>query len=152
MKILPNQAGNALGLVHAAAEVAKGRPISTVGHSLGGGLAQVAGNWSTYPFISFNGPGMRGTVRLSSLNVFKPTQWGRSIISPSAGSTIGISFRIRGDVVASYGAQLGKDIVMDAPGVKRLARHDLMEVQNALRRDKYWRKTPYEIEPKWGEG
>jgi hypothetical protein len=78
--IIPNMARSAKALVKAAAETAK--PVSIVGHSLGGALAQVIGVWMDIPFISFNGPGMATQLRMSAINLIKsrrdPPSWAQA--------------------------------------------------------------------------
>ncbi len=99
--VIPNMAGSGQALVRWAERLNK--PISIVGHSLGGGLAQVIGAWSNHPFISFNGPGMARHLRASTYNFLKPRQMARSRHAVKADDAVGLCFNIRGDFVAEWG-------------------------------------------------
>jgi hypothetical protein len=144
--IIPNQASGAYKLVKIAMELGEG-PVSIVGHSLGGALAQVAGNWTGRPFISFCGPGMKGQVKLSCFNFLKPMQMTRSIFSKSADDTVGICFGIRGDWIHNYGHHMGWEKVFDYPG--HGGKHDLDTMRAALRAADYLDKTPRDIYSVW---
>jgi putative lipase involved disintegration of autophagic bodies len=107
VNVIPNMAGSAFAMVNWAKESAHGRPVSIVGHSLGGGLAQVVGNWSGCPFISFNGPGMKTHLKMSAFNLFKPRQMFRSIFSANTDDAIGICFYVHNDFVGTFGVPVG---------------------------------------------
>src|SRR5580692_6959430 len=68
--VIPNMAGAAKKLVDWAERNRGEKPVSIVGHSLGGALAQAIGAWSGHPFVSFNGPGMAAHLKVSAFNVF----------------------------------------------------------------------------------
>lgn len=112
VNVIPNMAGSAFAMVNWAKENAFGRPISICGHSLGGGLAQVVGNWSGLPFISFNGPGMASHLKMSAFNLFKPQQMIRSALSRNTSDTIGICFTVKGDFVGEFGSHVGLEVVV----------------------------------------
>jgi hypothetical protein len=64
---MPPQINSAIEMCHAARKVARrfeiNKPkIIAIGHSLGGGLAQLVGWTCGIPFLTFNGPGMLGCV------------------------------------------------------------------------------------------
>src|SRR5262245_34706461 len=59
---IPSQAGAAREFLWSAQRIAGQRPVTLVGHSLGGGLAQLAGYYNSVPFVTFNAPGMAGNV------------------------------------------------------------------------------------------
>ena len=101
--IIPNVAGPAMKLVRWAEENSGGKPISIVGHSLGGALAQVVGTWSGRPFVSFNGPGMAVHLKASTFNVFKPRQMARSIDARKKDAPAGLCFNVQGDFIGAYG-------------------------------------------------
>jgi hypothetical protein len=106
------------------------RPISIVGHSLGGALAQVVGAWSGHPFISFNGPGMARHLQVAAFNIFKPRQMRRSIKALRADDALGICFNVRGDFVAEFGKHIG--VVVDLQAALGRPRHDLTTIQSCL--------------------
>jgi hypothetical protein len=62
---IPSQAPAAFEMVAAAQRIATAgnKPVSLVGHSLGGGLAQYVGFYGV-PFVTFNAPGMVGNLPL----------------------------------------------------------------------------------------
>jgi hypothetical protein len=99
MGFIPNQADSGNRLAQAAVGMARGRPVSIVGHSLGGALAQVVGTWRSLPFVTFNAPGMRGQLNFARGNVFAPGHMVRSWLS-STDEASGINFRIDGDPVS----------------------------------------------------
>jgi hypothetical protein len=101
--VVPNMAGSAKKLVRWAEQNCGGKPVSIVGHSLGGALAQVVGAWSGRPFVSLNGPGMEAHLKASAFNVFKPRQMARSIRARRKGAPVGLCLNVRGDFVGTYG-------------------------------------------------
>jgi hypothetical protein len=148
-KLVPIQAGSANSMVKAAKKIAKGKPVTIVGHSLGGGLAQVVGNWQGVPFISLNGPGMRGNLRFSAFNIAKPFQMARSLSSGATDDTCGLSIRIEGDFVGNYGTQIGFDLVLDCPA--GYATHDIPTIEKALDDAKLLNQSPGAIVREWPE-
>jgi hypothetical protein len=145
VSVIPNMAGSAFAMVEWAMASAKGRPVSIVGHSLGGGLAQVVGNWSGCPFISLNGPGMKTHLKMSAFNIFKPRQMYRSIRSKSTGKTAGICFYIANDFVGKYGWAIGTVIKLPAADKS----HDVNTIREGLR-DKGWLNSPPgDVCPDW---
>jgi hypothetical protein len=113
--VIPNMAGTAKTLVQWAETNRGNKPVSIVGHSLGGALAQVVGAWSGHPFISFNGPGMAAHLKVSAFNVFKPRQMMRSIKTQS-GNAVGLCINVQGDFVGSYGlGHVGEVMWLEAP-------------------------------------
>lgn len=146
LHVIPNMAGGAFDMVNWAKSIAKGRPISIVGHSLGGGLAQVVGNWSGCPFISFNGPGMANHLKLSSFNIFKPRQMYRSIRSASTGDTRGICFFVTGDLTGTYGEPVGWGVELEPEGATSLLKnHGLEAVRSGIQKKGWLRNEPREI-------
>jgi hypothetical protein len=128
LHVIPNMAGSAKTLVRWAEQY--NRPISIVGHSLGGALAQVIGAWSGHPFISFNGPGMARHLQIAAFNIFKPRQMRRSIKALRADDALGICFNVRGDFVAGFGKHIGVTVdLQPAPGRRT---HDLTTIQSCL--------------------
>lgn len=103
LRILPNQSTSAWQMLKAAKNIAAGRRVSVTGHSLGGGLAQVAGVWGGVPFVTFNAPAMAHVIKASHFNIFKPQMMARSWGSKSTGDSPGVNFRISGDMVSAHG-------------------------------------------------
>jgi hypothetical protein len=129
VNIIPNMAGSAKALVKAAAETAK--PVSIVGHSLGGALAQVVGVWMGIPFISFNGPGMKTHLCMSVINMIKPRQMRRTWKAPSLSQANGICFSVMGDFVGNFGLHVGTFVEVPWDG-SRERRHDLEAIRSGL--------------------
>jgi putative lipase involved disintegration of autophagic bodies len=147
VNVIPNLAGSAQSMVNWAKAHAHGRAISLVGHSLGGGLAQVVGNWSGCPFISFNGPGMASHLKTAAFNIFKPMQMVRSIASRATGDTVGICVTVKGDFVGEFGYHVGHEIIVD--GTAGGALHSMDAVWMGLRKRNMLQKTPREILSIW---
>jgi len=112
VNVVPNMAGGAIDMVNWAKKQNPTLPISICGHSLGGGLAQVIGNWSGIPFISFSGPGMKTHLKMSAFNILKPMQMIRSALSKNTDDTIGLCFTVKGDFIGEYGYHVGHEIVL----------------------------------------
>jgi hypothetical protein len=140
VNIIPNMAGSAKGLVKAAAEPAK--PMSIVGHSLGGALAQVVGVWMSVPFISFNGPGMAAHLRMSAYNLFHPRQMRRTLKAAPLVHANGICFSVTDDFVGNFGSHVG--VFEPVPWVGGAGGpHDLEAIRSGLgeltaREPSYW--------------
>ena len=146
VNVIPNMAGSAMKMVDWARENAFGRQVSIVGHSLGGGLAQVVGNWTGCPFISFNGPGMKSHLKMSAFNILKPQQMLRSIISSNTDDTIGICFDVKGDFVATYGYHVGYEVILTVTGMDNKHSLDAIFVGLGLARRQM---TPRQILSTW---
>jgi hypothetical protein len=115
VNVIPNMAGSAFAMVEWAKKNYKAVPISIVGDSLGGALAQVVGNWAGLPFISLNGPGMVTHLKMSAFNIFKPMQMYRSATGKNTSDTVGICFTVKGDLIGEYGYHVGYEIVVPRP-------------------------------------
>lgn len=140
VNIIPNMAGSAKKLVKSAARSAM--PISIVGHSLGGALAQVVGAWMNIPFVSFNGPGMASHFRWSAFNVFHPRQMRRTI-KASSFVPIGLCLSTRNDFVGNFGSHIGVFEQVDPAGMDDDTHHlDAIRIglgSDLIRRDpSYW--------------
>lgn len=110
-RILPNQASSARKMVKMALKMAGGRRVSVTGHSLGGGLAQVAGVWCGIPFATFNAPAMKAVIKAAKYNLAKPMMMFRTRKARSPDASSGINFRIEGDLVSSHMKGLAGDHV-----------------------------------------
>jgi len=134
--VVPNMAGAGKTLVRWAEGFAGDKPITLVGHSLGGALAQVVGAWSGHPFISFNGPGMAAHMKIAAFNIFKPRQMMRTRRARKSGApAVGLCLNVRGDFVASYGgSHLGEVLELTAPANIRF-KHSLDAIMCSLSAD-----------------
>jgi hypothetical protein len=107
INLIPNQAMAAAEMVAAARCIAGRKPISLVGHSLGGGLAQLIGYFSGAPFVTFNAPGMLGNVELVPF-LYRGT---------SPGSPVrGFNMILLTDWIGNYGRHIGKTERFMTPG------------------------------------
>ena len=107
INLIPSQAMAAAEMVAAARCIAGRKPISLVGHSLGGGLAQLIGYFSGAPFVTFNAPGMLGNVELVPF-LYRGT---------SPGSPVrGFNMILLTDWIGNYGRHIGKTERFMTPG------------------------------------
>lgn len=137
VNVIPNMAGGALDLVRWAKKHNPGASISIVGHSLGGGLAQVVGNWAGVPFVSLNGPGMKTHLKASAFNVFKPRQMARSIRSETTEQSVGICLTVANDFVGTFGSHVGEYVELGSYGGTRGRPHDIDTIRSLVE-DKGW--------------
>ncbi|HEY9347965.1 MAG TPA: hypothetical protein VIQ53_21740 [Inquilinus sp.] len=145
--VVPNMAGSAKRLVRWAEQNCGGKPVSIVGHSLGGALAQVVGAWSGRPFVSLNGPGMEAHLKASTFNVFKPRQMARSIRARRQGAPVGLCLNVRGDFVGTYGkGYIGevRELTPDA----REPTHSIDAIRDALA-EADLAKQPWMLSTSW---
>jgi putative lipase involved disintegration of autophagic bodies len=120
---IPSQAGAAELFIETAKRiaVAGNRPVTLVGHSLGGALAQYVGYLRNIPFVTFNAPGMAGNVRARRL----------------ASSERGFNMILWKDPVGNFGQHLGKTERFAAIGTTGPA-HKMHAVLSALRHSEKW--------------
>jgi len=102
LTMIPNQSYNARRMVKKAKEIANGRRVSVTGHSLGGGLAQVAAVWEGVPFVSFNAPPMKQalTNSKSRFNILSPWKRKYTRNGQAIDDTSGLNFRLHWDMVS----------------------------------------------------
>ena len=112
--MLPQYTTAAIRLFDRTCQAFPNCPISLVGHSLGGGVAQVIGHWTGTPFVTFNAPGMWGDIQKSKISFWFPRDWIRSIKGTFKGSLLskqmaatGRNFRNVLDPVSAYGSHYG---------------------------------------------
>jgi putative lipase involved disintegration of autophagic bodies len=148
VNVIPNMAGGAFAMVNWAKKHNPGKPISICGHSLGGGLAQVVGNWAGLPFVSFNGPGMKSHLKMSAFNIFKPQQMFRSATSKNTDDSIGICFTVKGDWIGEFGYHVGWEVPLP-PASNGLSAHSMMAVFAGIC-SKQWRHSkPRDVYSIW---
>jgi len=107
INLIPSQAMAAADMMSAARQIAGQKPISLVGHSLGGGLAQLIGYFSGAPFVTFNAPGMLGNVELVPF-LYRGTRPG--------GPIKGFNMILLTDWIGNYGRHIGKTERFMTPG------------------------------------
>ena len=145
--VIPNMAGSAKNLVQWAEQNCDGKPVSIVGHSLGGALAQVVGAWSGRPFVSLNGPGMKAHLEASAFNVFKPHQMARSIKARRKPDPVGLCLNVRGDFVGAYGKGHVGEVLELMPDTGE-ATHSIDAIRDALP-DEDLAKQPWMLSASW---
>ncbi len=106
--------------------------VVVTGHSLGGGIAQVVGNRRRLPFVSFNAPGVAliASRNVATANpimsavrvvggavsaVRHPMQMARDI-SSAFHTSLGVNYRLSGDLVSEIGLHYGSIISLVASG------------------------------------
>ena len=107
LNMVPSQTAHAKELVRAAQHIAGNKPITIVGHSLGGGLAQLVGFKLDTQFVTFNGPGMYQNIQKVA---FLP---GGALIpyaikKAKGTKAKGFNMIITTDPVGNYGVHIGK--------------------------------------------
>lgn len=96
MEGLPRQAVEAMKQVSEWKSQFKGYRLSLVGHSLGGGIAQIVGAVTDIRFVTFNAPGMwTNAVGVCSLPKLMNT------------TKLGVNYIKWGDVVGNFGKHIG---------------------------------------------
>jgi hypothetical protein len=113
--LMPRQASSAWQFYQSA--ITEDDVAVIVGHSLGGGLAQVLGFWTNTPFLSFNAPGMESNVVGALINPLKPQvlkrTWQASKKFYSKDGAKGLNFVVGKDFVGKFGVHVGQ--VIDLP-------------------------------------
>ncbi|WP_342241227.1 hypothetical protein [Inquilinus sp. OTU3971] len=145
--VIPNMAGSAKKLVRWGEQNCGGKPVSIVGHSLGGALAQVVGAWSGRPFVSLNGPGMEAHLKASAFNVFKPRQMARSLRARRKGAPVGLCLNVRGDFVGTYGKGYIGEVRELRPDAGEPT-HSIDAIRDALPQDDL-AKQPWMLSASW---
>jgi hypothetical protein len=112
--MLPQYCGAAMRLFDRAVAAYGDHAMTLVGHSLGGGMAQVIGHWTGIPFVTFNAPGMWGDIQRSKFLLWQPSNMIRSLKGTFKGSlfskqmaSTGRNFRNVLDPVSAYGFHYG---------------------------------------------
>jgi len=154
--ILPQYCGAAQRLLERTLSVFHGYKLSITGHSLGGGLAQVIGHWTGYPFVSFNAPGMWGDIqkcKFLSEGKWCDNSWegtyNSSMLAKQRAST-GRNFRNWFDPVSAYGFHYGPVTRLRVAGWNP---HSMDNLVNKIDRTPRWRNVnPVDPSNKeWGE-
>jgi hypothetical protein len=112
INLVPSQSLSAAEMVAAAETICGGsanrsKPLSLVGHSLGGGLAQLVGYLRGAPFVTFNAPGMLGNIELVPF-LYRGTKPG--------GPVQGFNMILWTDPIGNYGRHIGKTERFMTPG------------------------------------
>lgn len=125
LNAIPGQAHVALAKTEAWRRNYTSKPISLVGHSLGGALAQVVGYRLGIKFVTFNAPGM-----LEQNSGIIPYGLGRIVRALGGGhQDAGVNFRRSWDMVGNFSAPIGRrvEIPGETPGNRTgpLASHSI---------------------------
>jgi Lipase (class 3) len=101
--------------------------LMLTGHSLGGGIAQVLGEITGLPTVTFNTPGM------SQFEPFflKASGFPTSIVGIGSGANgANISnYRVHGDLVSLAGTPIGQEITLSTPSLTRLFLHHCLTIE-----------------------
>jgi hypothetical protein len=152
--MLPQYCSAALRLFERTGEVYPDYKVSLVGHSLGGGIAQVIGYWTAVPFVTFNAPGMWGDIQKSKILFWSPSNAWRSIKGTFKGSLLakqmaatGRNFRNVLDPVSGYGMHYGPVTRFWGSGF-----HSMVDVVQRIRSSRWADINPFDPAYKeWGE-
>jgi putative lipase involved disintegration of autophagic bodies len=147
LNAIPNMCGAAFDMVNWAKSLFPTHRVSICGHSLGGGLAQVVGNWTGCPFISFNGPGMKSHLKMSAFNVFKPQQMVRSLTSKNTDDSIGICLTVKNDFCGGFGWHVGVEV--ELPNRLGKDTHSMDAIFSGLMARNWRLKTPHDVYDPW---
>ena len=120
---IPNQAHSASEIVEVAQRCIPNKPLSIVGHSLGGGLAQLIGYIRGVPFVTFNGPGMKSIAEKTS---------------PPGGPIRGFNMIMLSDPVGNFGRHIGKTERFRAKFFSKTFAHLMTQCVGALERCPEW--------------
>jgi hypothetical protein len=136
--ICPKQASAAKDLFKRAKNIFHGSEIILVGHSLGGGLAQVVGHWYKLPFVTFNAPPMMSTIQKTKINILMPQKAFRSLKASFKKGEEGYNYRLVGDLVSSRMTSAlghyGKVIDLPFPRNGPMDAHSMSTVVDLLNR------------------
>ena len=153
--MLPQYSSAALRLFKRTGEVFPQHSISLVGHSLGGGLAQLIGHWTGAPFVTFNAPGMWNAIQTAKVAfLWSPSDtvnsiqgtFKNSLFSKQKAET-GRNFRNVLDPVSAWGSHYGPVTRFWGSGL-----HSMDDMEERIR-DSEW-KTINPLDPahkEWGE-
>ncbi len=105
------------------------KPLSIVGHSLGGALAQGVGHTTGLPFVTFNAPGMRSNMAFTD----------------AAAKIRGFNFILVSDPIGNFGFHVGeterfRTPWMFIPGPGGWIAHSMTTVLNKLKDSPKWAK------------
>jgi hypothetical protein len=152
--MLPQYCNAAMRLFERTVEVFPRHTVSLVGHSLGGGLAQIIGHWTRAPFVTFNAPGMWGDIQKSKILAMFPFDMIRSLRgtfnrSPLAKqmSSTGRNFRNVLDPVSAYGMHYGPVTRFWGIGV-----HSMDDILGRVKKSRWADVNPLDpMYKEWGE-
>jgi len=152
--MLPQYTTAAMRLFDRTCSVFPDYAMSLVGHSLGGGMAQVIGHWTGTPFVTFNAPGMWGDIQKAKIAFWFPRDWIRSIGGTFKGSLFskqmaatGRNFRNVMDPVSAYGSHYGPVTRFWGTGV-----HSMADIVERIRKSRWADVNPLDPAYKeWGE-
>ena len=121
--------------------------LVVTGHSLGGAIAQIVGNRRRIPFVTFNAPGV---AIVASRNLASATSIGSAVrvvggavsmlrhpmqamrdMSSAFHSSLGVNFRLSGDVISQIGLHYGNIVSIQASG-NPLDQHGMAMVNTRL--------------------
>ncbi len=152
--LLPQYTTAAMRLFDRTSTKFPGFAISLVGHSLGGGMAQIIGHWTAAPFVTFNAPGMWGDIQKAKFLPVFPRDQARSIAGTFKGSifskqkaTTGRNFRNVLNPVSAYGCHYGPVTRFWGTGL-----HSMNDILERIRKSRWAKINPFDPAYKeWGE-
>jgi putative lipase involved disintegration of autophagic bodies len=149
--ICPRQASAAADLYQRAERIFEDATrIVLVGHSLGGGLAQIVSHWYKVPFVTFNAPPMGSTIQKTKINILlMPQKAFRSFMGTFKKGAEGYNYRLSGDIVSSRKTSLlghyGQVRVFTSPAVHgSLEAHSMDKFLDFLSRSSDGIKDPFD--------
>lgn len=153
--MLPQYSSAALRLFKRTEEAYPRHSISLVGHSLGGGMAQLIGHWTGAPFVSFNAPGMWNAIQTAkfaffwsprdTLNSLQGTF--KSPLLAKQMAATGRNFRNVLDPVSAYGSHYGPVTRFWGGGF-----HSMDDLEERIRSSAWNSINPFDpAHSEWGE-
>jgi hypothetical protein len=151
--ILPQYCSAALRLFERMRRAYSGYAPSLVGHSLGGGIAQVIGHWTAIPFVTFNAPGMWGDIQKAKILDWSPDglaslegTFKGSLLAKQMATT-GRNFRNVLDPVSMIGFHYGPVTRFWGSGM-----HSMVDLLERVRNSRWANLNPFDAANKeWGE-
>jgi hypothetical protein len=156
--MMPQYCSAALKLFERTRDSFSGYPIVMVGHSLGGAMAQVLGQWTGIPFVTFNAPGMWSNIQSSKFLCWNPIDSFRSIKGTFTGpllakqsASTGRNFRNVSDLVSSFGSHYGP-VTRFWSASTPLKAHSMAEMLRLVANSAWAAKDPLDVANReWGE-
>ncbi|MEZ5065021.1 MAG: hypothetical protein R3B81_09805 [bacterium] len=131
LNVLPRQSVDAAALTRKWLQAVEKDKVIIVGHSLGGGIAQVVGDAFQLPFVTYNAPGMLEAI--AGIPAFFSGS-GRLVRALGGGKRdSGVNYRRSWDLVGNFGAHIGRRVEIKGGITGPLRSHGIAEFITVLK-------------------